>query len=271
MDSVASTEPGGKPQRSSAWAQGDGGQILKFQQQAADAFVARLGLQPGERVLDVACGVGNAAVAAARAGAVATGLDIAEMAIEQARARAHVEGLAIAFDVGDVEAMPYNDGNFDVVLSMFGAMFALHPEQAAAELARVCRPGGRIVLANWPPDSLIARLYRTTTGYVSPPSGSPPFLWGQEEPVRRWLGPFVTQLELQRQPYVLRFPFGPGRAAEAIGGSVGPVRQALTALDAERRAALQADLEQLFSAQNRAVDGSTEIETEYLEVRGLRI
>jgi SAM-dependent methyltransferase len=270
MSGVSSAQLGGRTQGRSVWAQADGGQILKFQQQGADAFVAGLDLQPGERVLDVACGVGNAAVAAARHGAVATGLDIAELAIEQARERARSEGLVIGFNVGDVEAMPYDIGSFDVVLSMFGVMFSSHPEQAAAELARVCRSGGLIVLANWPPDSLIAQLFRTVTRYVPPPPGSPPFLWGQEESVRRWLGPFVTELELRRQPYALRFPFTPGRAAEAIGESIGPVRQALAALDAARRAALQADIEQLFTAQNRATDGSTNIPSEYLEVRGRR-
>jgi hypothetical protein len=135
-------------------------------------------------------------------------------------------------------------------------------------MARVCRPGGLIALANWPPDSLIAQLYRTVTRYAPPRPGSPPLLWGQEGPVRRWLSPFVTDLELRRQPYVLRFPFSPDRAAAAIRESMGPIRQTLTALDAGRREALRVDIEQLFITQNRATDGSTNVPSEYLEVRG---
>jgi SAM-dependent methyltransferase len=270
MTDMTSAQPGGSAQEPSGWAQGDGGQILKFQQQNADEFVASLGLQPGQRVLDVACGVGNAAVAAARAGAVATGLDIAEQAIEQARARVASQGLAIRFDVASFESMPYDDASFDVLLSMFGVMFAPHPERAAAELARVCRPGGLIALANWPPDSLIAQLFRTVTRYVPPPPGPSPFAWGQEEPVRNWLGPLGTDLRGRREPYALRFPFPPDRAAAAIRDSIGPVRQSLAALDPERKAALQADLEHLFVEQNRATDGSTDIPSEYLDARGRR-
>jgi SAM-dependent methyltransferase len=267
-------EPSGEGQTEgqtpSAWAQGDGGQILKFQQQAADAFVVQLGLQPGERVLDVACGTGNAAIAAARLGAQATGVDIAEPAVQQARARAQAEGLSVRFDVADAEAMPYDDGSFDAVVSMFGVMFAPHPERAAAELARVCRSGGLIALANWPADSLIGELMRTVMRHVPPPPGSPPFLWGQEDTVRRWLGPFMDQLEVGRRPYALRFPFSPERAAEAIQGSIGPVRQALSALDAIARAEMQAEIERLFTSRNSATDGNTNISTEYLEVRGRR-
>jgi len=270
MEGVSTVRLGGGTEAASRWAEGDGGRILKFQQLSADTFVGGLSLHAGDRVLDVACGVGNATVAAARAGVAATGLDIAEPAIEQARARARMEGLAIRFDVGDFEAMPCDNESFDVVFSMFGVMFAPHPERVVPELARVCRPGGLIALANWPADSLIGRLFLIATRYVPRPPGSPPLLWGQEETVRRWLSPFLADLEIGRRPYALRFPFPPARAAEAIRESIGPIRQGLAALDATQRSALQADIEGLFVAENRADNGSTYIPSEYLDVRGLR-
>jgi ubiquinone/menaquinone biosynthesis C-methylase UbiE len=131
------------------WIAGEFGQIAKSIEQGAAEFVERLNLQAGARVLDVACGTGNLALPAAQAGAIATGVDIAPNLIEQAIANAEKAGLSPTFDVGDAEAMPYEDGSFDVVMTMFGAMFAPRPDVAAAELKRVCAPGGLIAMANW--------------------------------------------------------------------------------------------------------------------------
>jgi ubiquinone/menaquinone biosynthesis C-methylase UbiE len=141
-----------KTRLKSMWMAGDFGQIAKQIQASADQFISRLALKPGDQVLDVACGTGNTAIPAARAGATVTGSDIATNLLEQARARAAAEGLTIKFEEGDAENLPYSDNAFDVVVTMYGAMFAPRPELVAAELVRVCRPGGRIAMANWTPE-----------------------------------------------------------------------------------------------------------------------
>src|SRR5262245_39032696 len=135
-----------KARLKATWMAGDFGQIAKYSEPGAEAFIARLQLSPGVSLLDVACGTGNLAIPAARAGAVVIGVDIAPNLLEQGRARANAEGLTIQFDEGDAENLSYDDAAFDIVVTMFGAMFAPHPERVAAELVRVCRPGGRIAM-----------------------------------------------------------------------------------------------------------------------------
>src|SRR5262249_32500872 len=137
-----------KSRLKATWTAGDFGLVARSYESGAAEFVRRLGLVPGTRVLDVACGTGNLAVPAARTGAEVTGVDIATNLLEQARARAAAEGLAVRFNEGDAEKLPYPDAGFETVISMFGVMFAPRPELAAAQLLRVCRPGGTIALAN---------------------------------------------------------------------------------------------------------------------------
>jgi SAM-dependent methyltransferase len=155
------------------WTAGDFGRIAKTYERGAAEFIARLGLRPGEQVLDVACGTGNLALPAARAGALVTGIDIAPNLIEQAQASAAEEGLPVAFEVGDAERLPYADAGFASVVSMFGTMFAARPERAAAELLRVTRPGGRIALASWTPAGFVGEMLKTTVRFVPPPAGLP--------------------------------------------------------------------------------------------------
>ena len=131
------------------WMAGDFGQIAQYSRKAADDFIPRVAIKAGDRVLDIACGTGNLAIPAARLGAEVTGVDIASNLLEQARKRAASEGVKVRFDEGDAEQLSYADGQFDIVMSMFGAMFAPRPERVAAEMVRVCRPGGRIAMANW--------------------------------------------------------------------------------------------------------------------------
>ena len=143
--------------------------------------MGRVDLKPGMQVLDVACGNGNVAIPAARAAAEVTGIDIAPYLIEQAIARAERAGLDVDFDIGDVEAMPYEDAAFDAVLTMFGAMFAPRPDVTADELKRVCRPGGTIGMANWTPEGFIGQMFKITGKHVQPPAGmASPLLWGDE-------------------------------------------------------------------------------------------
>ena len=170
------------------WMTGDFGQVAKYIETCAEEFIARLALKPGVRLLDVACGSGNLAIPAARAGAIVTGVDIATNLLEQARARAESEGLTVQFDEGDAEHLPYADAAFDEVVSMFGAMFAPRPELVAAELVRVCRSGGRIAMANWTPAGFAGQMFKTVGKHVPPPPDiPPPSQWGDEAIVRERL------------------------------------------------------------------------------------
>src|SRR5919205_2555729 len=155
------------------WIAGDFGEIARYYAVQAEDFIKRLDLRPGMTVLDVACGTGNLAIPAARTGATVTGVDIAPNSVEQARENARREGLNVQFDEGDAEALPYGDASFDAVVTMFGAMFAPRPELVAAELKRVCRPGGLIAMANWTPTGFIGKMFKTMTSHVAPPAGLP--------------------------------------------------------------------------------------------------
>ena len=162
------------------WMAGDFGVVAKTITGAAEKFVERLPIERGMRVLDVACGTGNVALPLARAGAVVTGVDIAPNLLVQARERAAADGLAVTFDEGDAEALPYADGSFDGVVTMFGAMFAPRPEVVAAEFARVLKPGGLLAMANWNPASFTGKMFKVGSQHVPPPPGlAPPVFVGR--------------------------------------------------------------------------------------------
>ncbi|MGH9945406.1 MAG: class I SAM-dependent methyltransferase, partial [Pyrinomonadaceae bacterium] len=222
------------------------------------------------RVLDVACGSGNLSLPAARAGASVTGLDIAPNLIETARQRALAEGLEINFDEGDAEQLPYGDASFDTVVTMFGAMFAPRPERAAAELLRVCRPGGRIAMANWTPAGFIGQMFKTTAGHVAPPNIPSPLLWGDEGIVRERLRIGVADLQITRRMVPFRLPIRPEQMVAYFRAWYGPTLRAFAALDEDGQAALGRDLTRLWSEHNRATDGTTHVEAEYLEIVALR-
>ncbi|HLL75115.1 MAG TPA: class I SAM-dependent methyltransferase [Pyrinomonadaceae bacterium] len=260
-----------KARLKSMWMAGDFGEVAKVIQPCAEEFVARLALKPGARVLDVACGSGNLSIPAARAGATVTGADIATNLLEQARARAEAERLTIRFDEGDAEALPYPDAAFDEVVTMFGAMFAPRPELVASELVRVCRPGGRIAMANWTPEGFIGQMFKITGRHVPPPPTMPsPIKWGDEETVRERLRDRVADLKLTRRMCAFKYPFPPAGVVESFRAYYGPTQRAFDALDAEGQAALRGDLERLWSEHNRAADGATHVEGEYLEVVATR-
>ena len=188
------------------WSAGDFARIAVSYEPGAADFIARLGLRRGERVLDVACGTGNLTLPAARAGAAVTGIDIAPALVAQLLARADSEGLEVDAREGDAEALPFEHASFDTVVSMFGVMFAAHPEPAAAELVRVTRPGGRIALASWTPQGFVGQMLRVTVGHVPPPPGMPSvLLWGDPEVVRQRLGAAVGELRAERRHMVLAF------------------------------------------------------------------
>jgi Methyltransferase domain len=174
-----------KARAKATWMAGDYPRIARLTERTASEFLGRLELKPGTKVLDVACGSGNLAVPAARTGAIVTGVDIAPNLLDQARARTAGEKLGIRFEEGDAEDLPFAAGAFDVIVSMFGAMFAPRPEIVASELTRVCRPGGQIALASWTPPGFICELFKVTGRHVSPPADLPsPLLWGDETAVR---------------------------------------------------------------------------------------
>ena len=272
MDSAATPDlPALKTKLRATWIAGDFGEIARIYTSQAEEFIKRLDLKPGMKVLDVACGTGNLAIPAARAGADVTGVDIAPNSLEQARENARREGLNIQFDEGDAEALPYEDASFDAVVTMFGAMFAPRPELVAAELKRVCRPGGFIAMANWTPTGFIGKMFKTTASHFPPPPGmTSPVLWGVEETVRERFGEGISQVETKPQSIRWVFPFSPAEVVEHFRKYYGPTQKAFGALDENAQAALRQDLEQLWSANNRATDGTTDLDAEYLEVKAVR-
>lgn len=249
------------------WIAGDFGEIAKSIAGGGAEFVQRLDLKPGTNVLDVACGTGNLALPAARAGAIVTGVDIAPNLIDQAIANAAAEGLDAKFEVGDAEDMPYDTGEFDVVMTMFGAMFAPRPDVTAEELKRVCKPGGLIAMANWTPGHFTGQMFKTNAKHVTPPPGMPsPVLWGVEETVRERFADGISDLKMTKRPIVFTYPFGPAEVVETFVQYFGPTKKAFESLDEAGQAALRADLEELWTSNNKATDGTTEVESEYLEV-----
>lgn len=252
------------------WSAGDYGMIAKGLEESAKAFLARHQPKPGERMLDVACGNGQLAIPAARSGADVTGLDLAEQWIVQARDRASAEDLDAQFDVGDVEAMPYPDGRFDLVISLIGAMFAPRPERAADEMKRVCRSGGRIVMGNWEPDGFVGAFFRTVATHVPPPDMPSPLLWGQEETVRERFADGIDELTIRHESLHFSYPIGPDALAEHYLKHFGPTRKAAEALDERGREALRRDLAALWADANTASDGGVEVDAAILDVSAVR-
>ena len=216
--------------------------------------MARQPLQPGLHVLDVACGTGNLAVIAARRGCVVSGIDIADNLIAQARARAAVEGLRINFKEGDAEALTFAGGQSDLVVSMFGVMFAPRPNVAAAELLRVTRSGGQVALANWTPEGFIGKMFSVFKAHLPPPPTgvTSPLAWGDEATVRSRLRHGFADVRLTRRIALMRYPFPPAETVEFFRQYYGPTQRAFASLDASAQAALQRDLVELQTVNNIA-------------------
>jgi SAM-dependent methyltransferase len=254
------------------WMAGDFGQIAKYTARGAEEFVERLTILPGMRVLDLACGTGNLAIPAARKGAHVTGIDIATNLLAQARQRAGAETLAISFEEGDAEDLPYPDGHFDLVMSMFGAMFALRPEKVSTELARVTRQGGRIAMANWTPDGLPGETFRLTSRYLPPPEGiAPPVLWGDEKVVRSRLAGHCSKIQTNRRNIDMKYLFSPRRVVQFFRENFGPTQLAFSRLDPAGQEAYARDLEELWRKYSQSGgDKEVKVRAEYLEVIATR-
>ena len=253
------------------WMAGDFGQIAQYTAKGAAEFVQRLEIVPGMQVLDVACGTGNLAIPAAGKGAYVTGIDIAANLLQKARQRAAAEGLKISFDEGDAEDLPYPEASFDLVMSMFGAMFAPRPERVSEELMRVCRPGGVVAMANWTPQGFVGKTFALTERYVPLPNGiSAPVLWGEEKVVRERLGEKNFEIRTVRRKLVFDYPFPPRDVVAFFREYFGPIKTAFARLDAEQQAAYSKDMENLWQTHNEAEDGKTLVQNEYLEVIATR-
>jgi ubiquinone/menaquinone biosynthesis C-methylase UbiE len=260
-----------KDRLKTVWTAGDFAVIARTYEKGAAEFVGRLGIRPGTRLLDVACGDGNTTLPAAHAGASVTGLDLAPYLIERAKERAKEQNIDATFDIGDVEAMPYPDASFDMVITMFGAMFAPRPEVTAGELVRVCRPGGLVAMANWTPEGFIGQMFKLMGKHVKPPAGMPsPLLWGDEDTVGQRFSQGVADLKMLRQIITFEMPFSPADVVEMFRKFYGPTQKAFDSLDADAQTALRRDLEQLWSDNNSAEDGTTRVLSEYLEVHATR-
>jgi ubiquinone/menaquinone biosynthesis C-methylase UbiE len=253
------------------WMSGDYSRIAHFTEGTAREFINRLRLKPGSKVLDVACGNGNLAIPAAKAGAVVTGIDIAPNLLDEARGRAAREGLGIRFEDGDAEDLPYQAGGFDLVISMFGAMFAPRPGIVASELCRVCRQGGQIAMANWTPAGFIGELFRVTGKHITPPAGVPsPLLWGDETVARQRLAEWASDIVTTVVSTRLDLPFSIAETVEFYRCHYGPTLRAFAALSEAEQAALRRDMEDLYARHNKAANGTTSIIAEYLEIVATR-
>ena len=271
MESVAPDIAAVKSKMRASWMAGDFGVIARYAEKAEEDFVRRLHLSPGTRVLDVACGTGNTAIPAARTGATVTGVDIAPNLVAQAKERAREAGVAAEFREGDAEQLDFPDASFDVVISVFGAMFAPRPERTAAELLRVCRPGGIIAMGNWTPPGFTGKMFALSAKHVPPPPGIPaPVLWGDEDTVRQRFGSAAKQVTCTRVTFEFRFPFPPSQVVQLFRDYFGPTQVAFSRLDAKGQTAMAADLERLWTEHNQATDGPTLIPGEYLEVHAVR-
>src|SRR5882757_3553334 len=262
-----------KARQKATWEAGDFGQIAHTIENVAEEFMARQPIQPGAQVLDVACGTGNLAVIAARHGCSVWGIDIARNLICQARVRAAEENLRINFMEADAEALPFDDRQFDLTVSMFGVMFAPRPQVAAAELLRVTRPGGRVELANWTPEGFIGKMFKVFKAHLPPPpAGVPsPMGWGDEATVRSRLQHGFAEVRLTRRIAVMRYPFPPAETVEFFRQYYGPTQRAFASLDNSAQDALRRDLVELQTTHNVAeTPGTTEVAAEYLEVVATR-
>ena len=236
----------------------------------AELLCEAIDLRPGRRVLDVATGNGNTALAAARRFCEVTGIDHAPTLLEDGCKRAAAEGFRIDFREGDAENLPFPDASFDFVLSTIGAIFAPDQEKVASELLRVCRPGGRIGMANWTPDSFVGELSRTIGEHAPPPPGSKlAFLWGTEERLHELLGDGVASLRASRRSFVFRYP-SPRLYVEYTRTYHDPFVKALEALDAGGQEALVRDVEDLVYRFNRSGDETMVVPIDYLEVVAIK-
>jgi SAM-dependent methyltransferase len=255
-----------KQRQQQAWASGDFAVVATRIVIVAEQLCDTADLHAGWRVLDVATGSGNAAIAAARLGCTAVGIDYVPALLERGRRRAAAEGLPVELLEGDAEALPFPDDSFDAVTSVFGSMFAPDHAKTAAELVRVCRPGGTIALASWTPDGFIGELFRTVSRHVPPPAGvASPLLWGTEAHLRELLGDGIASLDVRERTFTWRHR-SPEDFVAFFRTWYGPTVKAFAALEGEAREALEQDLVELARRCDRLGADAIAIPATYSEV-----
>src|SRR6186997_2993185 len=244
-----------KARQQAAWSSGDYAVVGTTLQIVGEQLCETLDLRAGQSVLDVAAGNGNVTLAAARRGGEVTSTDYVPALLERGRARAAAEGLSIVMQEADAEALPFADASFDVVVSTFGVMFTPNQDKAAAELIRVCKPGGKIGLANWTPDGFIGQLFKTLGKYMPPPAGvKSPALWGTQA---RLAEMFASAASIDAQPRMFVFRYkSPQHFLDVFRTFYGPMHKAFGALEGQKQDALAADLIALVGEFNRADDGT---------------
>jgi len=255
-----------KTRQMTAWASGDYAVIGTTLQIVGELLAEACDLRCDEQVLDVAAGNGNATLAAARRGCRVTSTDYVGALLDRGKERARAERLDVNFEVADAEALPFTDASFDAVLSTFGVMFSPDQVKAAEELARVCRPGGRIGLSNWTPEGFIGQVFKTLGRHLPPPPGvQPPSLWGVEAHLRSLFGENVASIAVTPRFFNLRYRSA-AHFIDVFRTWYGPLHKAFAALPAEGAAALEHDLTELLNRMNRAGPASLVVPSEYLEV-----
>lgn len=248
------------------WSEGDFARVGAMLVIVAERLAEAADIRPGDRVLDVACGAGNGAIAAARRSwEPAVGLDYVPALLERGRQRAAAEGLEVEFVEGDAQNLPFEDESFDVVMSIFGAMFAPDHQKAADELMRVTRSGGTIAMANWTPEGMIGQFFKTVSQHAPPPPGvTPPPLWGTEQHLEELFGDRISSLRAERRMFTNRFR-SPEHMIEFMSTYFGPLKVAYERVGDEGADGLSADLIDLLSRFN-SDEQALAAESEYLEV-----
>jgi SAM-dependent methyltransferase len=255
-----------KAQQLKTWAKGDFAMIARNTVFPGELLCEALGLRAGQKVLDVATGSGNAALSASRRGCETTGIDYVPALVERARERAAAERLPARFEVADCEALPFPDESFDVVLSLYGTMFAPDQEKAAQELTRVCRRGGRIGLSNWTPDGFWGRTFGLMAKYLPPAEGiRPPSQWGTENRLNELFGRDCSSINVAVRSALFRYRSS-AHWIEVFGGCFGPIMFALETLNAGSREAFLAELNDTLNLFNRSGDDTLMVSADYLEV-----
>ncbi len=255
-----------KTRQQGAWSSGDYGIVGTTLQIVGENLCEAMDLRAGQTVLDVAAGNGNVSLAAARRWCGVMATDYVPALLDQARARAQAERLPMEFRVADAEALPFTNASFDAVVSTFGVMFTPNQDRAAAEMARVCRPGGKIGLANWTPDGFIGQLFQTIGKHVRPPAGiRSPALWGTRARIAEMFGGDAEAIGTETRSFTFRYK-SPQHWLDIFRTYYGPVLKAYAALDATGQAALTADMMALVSRFNRSLDETMVVASDYLEV-----
>ncbi|WP_424629996.1 class I SAM-dependent methyltransferase [Bradyrhizobium sp. SYSU BS000235] len=255
-----------KTRQHGAWSSGDYAVVGTTLQIVGEDLCEAIDLRAGKRVLDVAAGNGNVSLAAARRWCDVTSTDYVPALLERGKARAAAEGLNIAFQEADAEALPFKDASFDVVVSTFGVMFTPDQNKAAAEMLRVCKPKGKIGLANWTPQGFIGQVFKTLGQYLPPPAGvKSPALWGTRDRLGELFGNGAASIQAQPRHFAFRYR-SPEHFLEVFKTYYGPTLKAFAALDETKQRGLQEDLVALIGRLNTADDGTIVVPSEYLEI-----